>query len=166
MRTGATRDERHQPLQGWRSFLLTHSFPRFVLVGGLGFLVDAGALALFHYHFELDLLPARLLSFAIAVTFTWWLNRQITFSDRASPRRIDEWGRYAVINGIGGGFNLAIFFALTRYASGLLAEPLFALVVASLAALVFNYLGSRHLAFRRTGPVADASLAANKQNEH
>lgn len=130
-----------------KQFLLEHSLPRFLLVGGIGFVVDAGVLSALYHLIGLTLLPARLLSFAAAVTVTWWLNRRITFAAGASSQRWREWRRYTVINGIGGALNLSVFLLLTSHASGPLAQPLPALAAASLIALLFNYTGSRMLVF-------------------
>ncbi len=134
-----------------KRFLLEHSLPRFLLVGGIGFLVDAGVLIALYHLIGLALLPARLLSFATAVTVTWWLNRRITFAAGASSRQWREWSRYTVVNGIGGTINLSVFLLLTSYASGPLAQPLPALAAASLIALLFNYTGSRLLVFTADG---------------
>ena len=95
----------------------------------------------------LSVIPARLLSFSIALTVTWLLNRLVTFRHGASPRKLREWQRYVVVNGAGGALNLGIFFWMTQVLSGLAAQPLPALVTASLVALLFNYAGSRLLVF-------------------
>jgi len=131
----------------WR-FLRTHSLPRFAFVGGIGFLVDASLLALLHYPLGLAVLPSRLGSFTVALTTTWLLNRRISFAAQASERRLAEWLRYALVNGSGGALNLGIFLALTSHGRGAVAQPLVALTIASAAALLFNYSGSRLLVFR------------------
>ena len=117
-------------------FLLTHSLPRFTLVGGIGFVVDASLLAFLHYRLGLDVLPARLCSFSVALTTTWWLNRKLSFAAHASERRLAEWLRYALINGLGGALNLAIFLALTYADLGWPSQPLIALSIASACALL------------------------------
>lgn len=136
----------------WVAFLLGHSFVRFSFVGGLGFLVDAAVLLLLYELADLGLPPARLASFAVAVTFTWWLNRRLTFQSRPARGLLGEWSHYVAVNGFGGVVNLLVFFLLTLQGSGLLAEPLPALAIASIAGLLFNYLGSRFLVFH--GPRA------------
>lgn len=92
-------------------------------------------------------LAARLTSFSIAVTVTWLLNRRWTFRHLASDRRLAEWRRYVAVNGVGGLINLGIFALLAGPVPGLGLRPLVAFAIASAVALVFNFLGSRHLAF-------------------
>ena len=129
------------------AFLQNHSFPRFVLVGGAGFLVDGGLLSLLHFLLNFDVIPARLFSFSIAVTATWYLNRVITFHSTRTTRRFPEWGRYAVVAVLGGTLNLAIFFALTRGEARGIFDVMSALVFATAFSLSFNYAGSRLLVF-------------------
>ena len=83
-------------------YLYRHSFPRFCLVGGIGFVVDAVLLMLLHRIGGLSVIPARLLSFSIALTVTWLLNRLVTFRSGAARRKLREWQRYVVVNGAGG----------------------------------------------------------------
>ena len=121
---------------------------RFIIVGAIGFLVDAGILTILHSVFEFSLLHARLCSFAAAVTVTWYLNRQHTFFDRKDTRVVHEWGRYAVVNSIGALLNLGIFLWLVYRFTALASWPIIPLAIAASIALVFNFFASRHLAFR------------------
>lgn len=122
---------------------------RFVAIGVIGFCVDGGLLTFFHSAMDLELVPARLLSFAAAVTVTWILNRRRTFADRADPRPVREWARYAVVNSVGALLNMAIFFWLISQFDVMASMPLLPLALAAIVALIFNFLGSRHVAFRR-----------------
>jgi putative flippase GtrA len=124
-----------------------HSFPRYVLVGSTGFVIDAGVLGLLHYHAGWEVMPSRLTSFAIAVTATWVLNRLVTFPNSRSQRLLAEWFRYTVVNVIGGGLNLAVFAGLIHWTRGMVAEPMIAIVISSLVALAFTYTANRSLVF-------------------
>jgi putative flippase GtrA len=124
-----------------------HSFPRYVLVGSIGFVIDAGVLGLLHYQAGWDVMPSRFASFAIAVTATWLLNRLITFPGSRSQQLLAEWFRYTVVNVIGGGLNLAVFAGLVHWTRGAAAEPMIAIVISSLAALAFTYTANRCLVF-------------------
>ena len=121
---------------------------RFVIVGAIGFLVDGGILTLLHSVFDFSLLHARLCSFSAAVTLTWYLNRQHTFAASKDVRAVHEWGRYAIVNSIGALLNLGIFLWLVYRFTALANWPIIPLAVAASIALVFNFLASRHLAFR------------------
>lgn len=122
---------------------------KFTVIGGVGFLVDGGIMTLLNSIYELDLLPARLCSFSVAVTVTWILNRRQTFTDRASNRLASEWGRYAAINSVGAMMNIGIFFWLIDRYTLLREVPLLPLAAASLVVLVFNFFASKHIAFKR-----------------
>ncbi len=121
---------------------------RFVVVGAIGFLVDGGILTVLHSIFDFSLLQARLVSFSGAVTMTWYLNRQHTFSDSKDARAVHEWGRYAVVNSIGAVLNLGIFLWLVYRFDALASWPIVPLAIAASIALIFNFFASRHLAFR------------------
>ena len=120
----------------------------FVVIGAIGFCVDGGALTLLNSVYGLELVPARLVSFTAAVTVTWLLNRLRTFADRADPRRVREWSRYAFVNGIGAALNMAIFFWLIAHYEQLARVPLVPLAIAASVALIFNFFASKHVAFR------------------
>jgi len=121
---------------------------RFFVVGAIGFLIDGGILTLLHEIFAFNLLHARLASFAVAVTATWYLNRHHTFASNRDSDAIQEWGRYATVNGIGALLNLGIFLWLVYRFSALADWPIAALAIAAGIALVFNFFASRHFAFR------------------
>ena len=89
-----------------RTFLRHHSFPRFVLVGIAGFVVDGGLLSILHSALEMDVVLARSISFPVAVTATWYLNRVITFHRAKTTQRLREWGRYTVVAVLGGALPL------------------------------------------------------------
>jgi len=127
---------------------VTQQASRFFIVGSIGFFVDGGILTLLHSLFDFSLLHARLVSFAAAVTVTWYLNRQITFSNNRDSRAMNEWTRYAVVNGIGAMLNLGIFLWLVYRFEMLASWPIMPLALAASVALVFNFFASRHLVFR------------------
>jgi putative flippase GtrA len=119
---------------------------RFVLVGGIGFVADAGMLALLLQATPLGPFAARLISVAFALAVTWLCNRTLTFqpSSRGVLREGARYGGVGVTTSI---VNYLIY-------SGLLltmpwTPPLLALVIASLAAMTFSYLGYSKLVFDR-----------------
>ena len=128
---------------------LTQQAGRFFIVGSIGFFVDGGLLTLLHSLFDFSLLHARLVSFAAAVTVTWWLNRQHTFADSKDARVVNEWARYVVVNSIGALLNLGIFLGLVYRFSALAGWPILPLAIASSIALFFNFVASRNIAFRQ-----------------
>jgi putative flippase GtrA len=127
---------------------ISHQFAGFLVVGAVGFIVDGSLLMVMMKSAGLPALMARLISFSVAVTVTWLLNRLFTFRRRASGRRLAEWRRYVAVNGVGGLINLGIFALLAGPVPGLSMHPLIAFAIASAVALIFNFAGSRTFAFR------------------
>ena len=89
-------------------------------------------------------LGARVLSILAALSLTWALNRRHTFASR-DPKRLAEWSRYALVNGLGATLNFAAYACLL--AAWPQTAPLLALAAGSALALAFNYLGSRYFVF-------------------
>lgn len=123
---------------------------RFALVGVVGFAVDGGLLQ------GLTLagwgpLEARLVSFPAAVLCTWWLNRAITFRGSDHGPLLASLLRYIGVSVVGTGVNFAVYAGLVLGSATMAATPVVPFAIASVAALAFNYLGSKHFAFRRAG---------------
>lgn len=131
---------------------LAEQASRFVLVGAIGFLIDGGIMTFLHSVFDIGLLQARLVSFSVAVTVTWYLNRQHTFADSKDARAMDQWGRYAIVNTVGALLNLGIFLWLVYRFTFFADWPIVPLAIAATVALVFNFFASRRLAFRTGQP--------------
>lgn len=129
-------------------------FLRFAVVGALGFLVDLAMLWLGFNVLHLDVYSARIVSFAVTVTFTWALNRHVTFGERRArdwPGMVREWLRFVTVNSIGLAANYAVYALLVTYATGWPANPYVAAGCGSAAGLLFNYVASSRLVF---GPPA------------
>lgn len=119
----------------------------FASVGGVGFAVDAGLLMFIHETLDVNVYAARLLSFLVAVTVTWWLNRYVTFADVTSVSRIREWRRYLAVSSVGFTVNLGVFYLFVLNSEMFRRWPLAALALASLVAMFFNFWASRRYAF-------------------
>ena len=117
----------------------------FLVTGSIGFLVDAGLLhALFVLGY--DPLVARAASVLVAITTTWYLNRRFVF--RTDGRRTPEYLRHLSAQSVGMLINVAIYTVLI-YTSDLFgSQPVFAVVVGSLTAMVFNFLSARYWTYR------------------
>lgn len=123
--------------------MIAREFARFLLVGTIGFVVDASAfLAL---HALLPLIPARVSALLIAITATWWLNRRFTFAS-TTPRRWAEWARYAAGSALGASVNATVSLGLLWQIPR--SEPVLAVAIGSVAGLAVNFLVAKHVAFR------------------
>lgn len=126
-------------------------FLRFCAVGAVGFIVDASILQILTGSFGMDPYGSRLISFLIAVTVTWLLNRRYTFSVDQGVRLHREWARYISINAFGGGLNY-LTYALCVSQFTLVHRYLFLGVAAgSAVGLLVNYSASKYLVFGVAG---------------
>jgi putative flippase GtrA len=123
-------------------------FLRFALVGGIGFVIDAGLLALLHHGAGLDPFSARLISISASAFTTWRLNRSLTFgaSDRSQA---GEGLRYALVAGLTAGLNYVLYVVALIIWPGL--PPVAAAVGATLAAMFVSYAGYSRFVFQGGG---------------
>jgi len=120
-------------------------FLRFCLVGTLGFFVDSGALILVTRTGVLGSMAGRVLSFLVAVSVTWVLNRRFTFRSRAAAKSLVP---YIALTSLGALLNLGIYrlwIAVFGEASEMLV---LGVAAGSIAALAFNFLVSKHVVFQ------------------
>jgi putative flippase GtrA len=123
-------------------------FLRFALVGVVGFVVDAGVLQALVSLAGWGLITARLVAVPTAVFATWLLNRTITFPESHSGPALRSLLRYVAVSAAGAGVNFCVYGALVFASVSMAALPILPLAIGSIVALVVNYLGSKHFAFR------------------
>lgn len=117
-------------------------------MGSIGFFTDAGVLYFLIRWFDFHPVTGRLVSFFLASTVTWSLNRKLTFKQHNSVAKIVEWLRYLFANSVGTAVNLLTYSALVLTVHAMLKEPIYALMIASLVAFPFNYYGYKHHVFK------------------
>jgi putative flippase GtrA len=127
--------------------LVPVGFPAFVVVGGIGFVVDATILAVLVHGYGWGDYTARLVSFAVAVTVTWYLNRKYVFAADRTARKHSEYTRYLLVQGIGMLINFLVYSLCIASNELMDRWPVLALAVGSAVALFFNYAGSRMFVF-------------------
>lgn len=119
---------------------------RFLVVGCLGFAVDAISLVVLLAATGGDPILLRVLSIALALTATWLLNRHLTFGP--SDRRVAvEGARYGGVGIVTAAANYLIYSAVLLFSPAI--APLVALVIGSVAAMVFSYIGYGKFVFDR-----------------
>lgn len=132
-------------------FKISRSFAWFVVAGSLAFLVDVGVLALLRN--VLGVYAARVVSFWLAATLTWLINRNLSFAGRkASGNMLSEYLRYLLLVLGGGAVNLAVYSLL---AWCFVQTPLWLTVyvaIGTLAGMGINYLGMSRLLYRHKAP--------------
>lgn len=122
---------------------------RFALVGAAGFCVDAGILT-WLMGAGWSILLARLVSFSMAVTATWLLNRSWTFQDSSVVVVGRQYALYTAIQVLGALINLSIFTLLITLYVPFRNWPWIPLGAAAFFALAFNYVATHRLIFKNT----------------
>jgi putative flippase GtrA len=128
---------------------------RFGIVGGIGFLVDAGLL---HVMLQLGLgyYGGRLVSFLAAATTTWILNRSFTFrretpsaSHPTPTHPLGEWLTYLGLMVIGGVVNYGTYAAAVELSEPVRRYPVIGVALGSIAGMAINFWTSKTLVFER-----------------
>ncbi len=96
-------------------------FAKFMVVGAIGFLVDATVINVLTHVFNLPLLIAQSISFACAVVSNFTFNRYWTYPDSRSKPIRRQLVQFTVVNLIGYGIRTIVFV--------LVAEPYKQLVI-------------------------------------
>jgi putative flippase GtrA len=117
-------------------------FARFIVVGGVGFVIDAGVLMLALRYFTPSIYVARALSFTAAVIATWLLNRVFVFDTDAGGSMVAEYGRYFATQIVGAFTNLGVFVALIELVPRLGAAPIVPLAAGAALGAAVNYAGA------------------------
>jgi putative flippase GtrA len=140
-------------LRRWSTSLFGQTW-RFLIVGTIGFIVDAGLLVLLMAAAGLGHYAARVVSFMVAVCVTWWLNRTFTFRapKPSGPARnapvMRELAAYVLFQSAGIAINFGVYSILIERSAIFYDLPALAVAVGSLAAMVFNFATARWIVFR------------------
>ncbi|WP_160007308.1 GtrA family protein [Rhizobium sp. 18055] len=118
---------------------------RFAIAGGLGFVVDAGILALLLHTTPLGPFLARLIAIALAMATTWAFNRTFTFG-RSSHSVAVEGFRYGSVGITAALVNYGLYAALLLAIPDL--QPLAAMVFATAASMFLSFFGYSRFVFR------------------
>lgn len=126
---------------------LGREFASFAAIGAAAFFIDAGTLhvALFA---GAGFYVGRLISWTVAASFTWYLNRRFTFGSAEAQPPLRQWLRFLAANSLGGAVNYATYAALVATSPTARSWPVLAVGAGSAAGLALNFFLSRYLVFR------------------
>ncbi len=131
--------------------LFFRRFPGFIIVGAVGFLIDAGSLTVLMTGFGFGLYSARAVSFTLAVTATWYMNRRWVFDRTAAQKSGREYTSYLLVQVIGAAINLSVFVAAIELIPNLEKVPVIPLAAGAAVALIFNFGASSRFVFSESG---------------
>lgn len=119
----------------------------FGLVGASGFVIDiAGYLGLQQFGVEHRL--ARGLSFWPAVTWNWWLNRKMTFSDRNPRPRGRQWAEFVLASLVGFAVNWGSYTILTTFVDVFAHQRMLAFICGIGLGSIVNFLIANRYVYR------------------
>ncbi|MEE9152189.1 MAG: glycosyltransferase family 2 protein [Thermoplasmata archaeon] len=148
-----------------------YQFLKFCVVGGLGIFVDLGVFSLLYWGYFLGFgqstgtLWAQTLSFSVAVTFNFIFNKIWTFQDkeRRKMKVTQQYIKFFAVNISAWVIRTFIIYFLLNYQNvwrfysmpiatwliSILLIERFALLIAILIVMFWNFFGSKYLVFKR-----------------
>ena len=130
--------------------LAQYEFARFAVIGTIAFFVDT--LVLYAaLGAGLGFYAGRAVSYLVAVTFTWYGNRRITFADsraHGAAGIATEWLKFVVTNLVGGAANYATYALLVANVGVVRAFPVLGVAAGSLVGMTLNFTLSKFVVFR------------------
>jgi putative flippase GtrA len=121
----------------------------FATVGLVGFIVDGALLSALVHAQGWPHYKARALSFAAAVTVTWYLNRNWVFS--RTSERAKEYGAYVGVQSVGAAINLGTYALVIGLVPSLAQLPIVPLAAGAALALCFTYSAAGRWVFAASG---------------
>jgi putative flippase GtrA len=123
---------------------------RFGMVGGIGFLVDAGVLTAM-LTWGLGPYSGRVVSFLAAATTTFILNRSFTFrrDSRSDTHPAHAWLAYLGLMVIGGLVNYGTYAAAVALFEPVHRYPVIGVALGSIAGMAINFWTSKTMVFER-----------------
>ncbi|KAA2215001.1 GtrA family protein [Pseudoroseomonas oryzae] len=121
---------------------------RFGTVGGIGFLVDTAVLYT-ALGLGSGLYAGRVLSYLVAASGNWFLNRLWTFRDASPERPGRQWALFLVVNICGFVINYGVYAALVSSVAIVAAHPVLGVAAGALAGMTGNFFLNRSLVFRQ-----------------
>ena len=124
---------------------LFYQIVRFLMVGAVSFVVDAGVLGLLVYQADVGYIASRLISVVLAISVAFVLNARVTFLVRVADARFI---RYVCIQALSAGLNFGVYSTLVLHGP-LAGRPLLSLVCGAAVATVNNFFLSRRYVYVR-----------------
>ena len=122
-------------------------FARFAVAGAVGFLVEAVIITWLVSGLDMNIFVARAVSFSLAVTSTWAINRNFAFAGLQQERKGREYSAYFLVQMIGAALNLTVFVAVVSAWPQFRATPVIPLAIGAAPALIFNFVASQSWVF-------------------
>jgi len=128
-------------------------FLKFSMVGGVGFVVDAGTYYMLTHYLGGGLVSSRFVSSLVfGMTTTFVLNNFLTFRGQGSGSIFSRYVKFATANIIGNLLNIGTHAVLVENLALFHRIPLLGVVAGTFVGLIFNFVGSKYFVFRQATP--------------
>jgi putative flippase GtrA len=121
-------------------------FMKFGAVGTVGFLTDTAIV--YALRDTLGLYVAGMVSYVLAASGNWVLNRVWTFRGQGSGPAHRHWATFIVANSFGLVLNRGTYVALIATVPLCVKAPVLAVAAGSVAGMIVNFTLSRRMVFR------------------
>ena len=152
----------YKPNQPWHIVGQLNTFSRFIMIGGLSFVVDLSVFLSLLNLAQWDALLARVTAFTVGLSLTWLGHRKFTFRHRKQRRAKAQMIWVFLVAVVAGMANLMGFQLMRNWLHTVFnfdAEVLSTLVITSapevlsvsfgvLVGLIVNWIGSNYLTFK------------------
>jgi len=125
---------------------LIFQFFFFAIVGFFGFLIDTTTF--YFLHFSIDYAFSRIISICTAMSFTFLLNRKLTFKVTHQPF-FKSWLKYFLVNATSALINFSCFLELTKASQFLKHYFIIPLVISTFISMWINFVFSRYYVFKK-----------------
>ncbi|MGH7041354.1 MAG: GtrA family protein [Acetobacteraceae bacterium] len=132
-------------LGGFLAPALIAQFLRFGTVGTIGFMIDTATV--YGLRGTLGLYGAGMVSYLVAASANWALNRAWTFRGQGSGPAHRQWARFLGVCLTGFVLNRGTYAALVTWVALCAAQPVFAVAAGSVAGMFVNFALSRRVVF-------------------
>jgi putative flippase GtrA len=124
-------------------------FVKFSMVGGVGFVVDAGTYYVMTHYLGGGLVSSRFISSLVfGMTTTFALNSLLTFRGHGSGSIVSRYIKFATANIIGNLLNVGTHAVLVENLALFHLIPLLGVVAGTFVGLIFNFTGSKYFVFK------------------
>jgi putative flippase GtrA len=121
-------------------------FLKFGVVGVIGFLIDTAVV--YSLRASLGLYGAGAVSYLVAATANWVLNRIWTFRGKSSGKAHHQWALFLATNLIGFALNRGTYALLVTFVPLCYAQPVYAVAAGAVAGMFVNFGMARTVVFR------------------
>jgi dolichol-phosphate mannosyltransferase len=121
---------------------------QFLAVGGLGVIVDVAVYYALQIVLGVGHVTARAISFFVAATHNWFLNRRYTFVYGREGAAVGQWASYLLVVLVGFVVNVGTYVVLTTHTQTFARSPLLALLTGIALGTASNFLAARWFVFR------------------